>query len=492
MESTSEGINMNTGQRIVKNTVVLLISRITSYILGFFYVMYTARYLGAEGFGILSFALAFTGIFGVFADLGLGTLTIREVARDKSLASKYLGNIAVMKIFLVIITFALIALTINLLGYPEQTIKVVYLVALSIIFGAFSGMFNSVFQAYEKMEYQSIGQILSSALMLGGALFAINQGYSVVGFASIYFIVSAVGLGYSFAICVWKFAKPRIEVDWSFWKPTIKEALPFGLTGISGMIYTYIDSVMLSLMKGDEVVGWYNAAYRLVLILLFIPGVINMAVFPSMSRFYINSQNSLRLTYEKYFKLMLIIGIPSGIGTTLLADRIILLIFGTGYTPSIIALRILIWTIVLTFAGAAFVKLFESTNRQVTITKVSGICVVVNVILNLFLIPKFSYIGASVATVITEFILVGSVFIFAYKIGYGIQGKKVVKNISKIIIASLIMGAFIWYFKSLNLLVLVLLAALLYLGTIYVIKGINKEDVQLFKQIIKPEEVVEK
>lgn len=153
--------------------------------------MYTARYLGAEGFGILSFALAFTGIFGVFSDLGLSTLTVREVARDKSLASKYLGNIAVMKVILVIITFGLIALSINLLGYPEQTIKVVYLVALSIIFSAFSGMFYSIFQAYEKMEYQSVGQILNSALMLSGALFAIKQGFSVVSFASIYSLVSA-------------------------------------------------------------------------------------------------------------------------------------------------------------------------------------------------------------------------------------------------------------------------------------------------------------
>jgi O-antigen/teichoic acid export membrane protein len=87
--------------------------------------------------------------------LGLSTLTVREVARDKSLASKYLGNIAVMKIFLVITTFGLIALTINLLGYPEQAIKIVYLVALSVVFGVFSGMLNSIFQAYEEMEYQS-------------------------------------------------------------------------------------------------------------------------------------------------------------------------------------------------------------------------------------------------------------------------------------------------------------------------------------------------
>ena len=85
---------MNTVQRIAKNTGVLLISQIASYILGFFFIIYTARYLGAEGFDVLSFALAFTGIFGVFSDLGLSTLTVREVARDKTQASKYLGNIA--------------------------------------------------------------------------------------------------------------------------------------------------------------------------------------------------------------------------------------------------------------------------------------------------------------------------------------------------------------------------------------------------------------
>ena len=151
---------MNTVQRIAKNTGVLLASQVVSYVFGFFFVMYTARYLGAEGFGVLSFALAFTGIFGVFSDLGVSTLTVREVARDKSLAGKYLGNIVVMKVILVAITFGLIALAINILGYPEQTIKVVYLVALSIIFGAFSNIFNSIFQAYEKMEYQSLGRIL--------------------------------------------------------------------------------------------------------------------------------------------------------------------------------------------------------------------------------------------------------------------------------------------------------------------------------------------
>ena len=445
--------------------------------------MYTARYLGAEGFGILSFALAFTGIFGVFSDLGLSTLTVREVARDKALASKYLGNIVVMKMILVIITFGLIALTINLLGYPEQTIKVVYLVALSIIFGAFSGMFYSIFQAYEKMEYQSVGHILSSVLMLSGALFAISQGFSVVGFASIYFLVSAVVLGYSFFVCVWKFVLPRMEVDLGFWKPTIKEALPFGLSGIFITIYYWIDSVMLSLMKGNEVVGWYNAAYRLIVVLLFIPIIINTVVFPTMSRFHISSQNSLNLMSRKYFKFMLAIGIPMGVGTTLLADKGILLIFGAGYIQSIIALQILIWAMVFIFANAAFVRLFESINKQILVTKITGICMIENIVLNLLIIPRFSYIGASITTVITEFTIVTLVLIFAYKTGYGVQRREVLTNTSKAIIASLMMGIFIWYFKTLNLAILVLLAILLYFGMLYIIRGIDRDDISLLMRV---------
>lgn len=480
---------MNTVQRIAKNTGVLLVSQIISYILGFFFVMYTARYLGAAGFGVLSFALAFTAIFGVFSDLGLSTLTVREVARDKSLAEKYLGNIAVMKVFLVVITFGLIVLTIHILDYPDQTIKVVYLVALSIIFGAFSIMFNSIFQSYENLEYVSIGQILKSILMLAGALFAISKELSVVGFASIYFIVSAVILGYNFVVCVWKFVKPKLEVDWSFWKATIKESLPFGLTGTFITIYLWIDSVMLSLMKGNEVVGWYNAAYRLVLVLLFIPVAFNSAVFPLMSRFYVSSESSLKFMLEKHLKYMLIIGFPIGVGLTLLAKRAILLIFGAGYMPAVIALQILTWAIVLIFARTAFERLLEAANRQIIVTGVFGSCALLNVILNLILIPKYSYIGAATATLITDFAAFVLIVIWALKIGYRIPNKEIVKVIGKVIVAGSLMGIFIEYFRDQNLFLLISIATIIYFILILLLKGFDRDDIRLIKNLLPEKRV---
>ena len=473
---------MNTVQRIAKNSLVLLASNIISKILGFFYVMYIARYLGAEGFGILSFALAFTGIFSVFSDLGLGSLTIREVARDKSLAGKYFGNITVIKIILVIITFGLITITINLLGYPKQTVKVVYFLALSVILSSFSNIFNSIFQAYEKMEYQSLGQILSSALMLSGALFAISHGLDVIGFASIYFLVSAVALGYSFAVYTWKFSLPKLEIDWNFWKPTIKEALPFFLSAVVDIIAFKIDIIMLSMMKGDMVVGWYSAAYRLIEALMFIPATFAGAIYPVLSNFYVSSQESLKLIYKKSFKYLFIVGLPIAVGTTILAHKIILFIYKSSFTHSIIALQILIWTIPIIFLSYMFGTMLASVNKQFLALKINFLCMILNITINLILIPRYSYVGASIATVITTLLSFILFFRFLSKFIYKIQ---IHKYILKPIMASTIMGLFIFSFTRMNIFLLVCISIVIYFGVLILLKTFSKKDISLFKQVVK-------
>jgi O-antigen/teichoic acid export membrane protein len=443
--------------------------------------MYAARHLGVEGFGILSFALAFTGIFSIFSDLGLQQLTIRNVARDKSSINKYLGNVAGMKMILVTFTFGLIALTINLLGYPEETIRVVYLIALNIILTAFTGMFNSIFQAFEKMKFVSVGRILNSVLLLSGALFAINQGFSVVGFAFLYFLVSVIILVYSFVICAWKFVLPKIEVDWGFWKPTMKEALPFGLSGIFVSIYFWIDSIMLSLMQGDEVVGWYNAAYRLIYVLLFIPGAYFSSVYPIMSRFYKTSDDSLKFAYEKSMKYIMIIAYPIVIGVTFFASRIILLIYSEEFIPSISALQILAWAVFFSFLAHATVYTLNSTNRQIIYTKITFLAMVVNVALNLVFIPRFSFIGASFTTLVAEFI--GFFLMFYYLKGY--FGDSIRYNfMTKFIFIMLIISTILLSLENfINAEISFAISMVAYIAILILSNIITSEDIGMFKKI---------
>lgn len=478
---------MNAIQKITKNISTLFIAQIFSYIIGFIYTIYLVRYLGVGNYGILSFALALTSILGIIPDFGLNILMTREIAKEKSLTIKYVNNVFSIKLLLISILVLLTFLILSLSEYSPQIIYVIYFMVIFMIFNTFSIFYSWLFQSYEKLQYQSIAVILNSLLMFVGVLILIYYNSSLVTFSFLYAVVGVLILVYYLIISKksFGFSYPKIEIDWDFWKVTIKTAAPFGFMGVFMTIYVMIDSVMLFFMQGNQAVGLYNAAYRIVLLLIFIPTVINTAIFPVMSRLYISSRDSLKKIVEKYFKYMIMIGIPIGVVITLLANQIIILIYGSPYLGSAPALQILIWATVLTYTNAAFVQLFQATNKQMLITKITFITMMVNIILNLILIPKFSYIAASFNTLITELIIGIIVLILANRLGYFVNVKKLLKDFVKIIIAAIIMMFFILLFENLYIVILISLSAILYVIVLFVLKGIDNEDVNIIKSVLK-------
>jgi O-antigen/teichoic acid export membrane protein len=185
-----------------------------------------------------------------------------------------------------------------------------------------------------------------------------------------------------------------------------------------------------------------------------------------------------------------LISFPLGVGITLLSQNIILLIYGKQYENSIIALQILIWSGIFTFLYTAYAQLLLSIGKQTTLTKITGFCMILNVLLNLLLIPKFSYIGASFVTVVTEFTLLSFIFTIANNMGY--VTFKQLKDTIKVIFASLIMGIFIFLFSELTLSILVPLSGIIYFGILFFIKTFDKEDLLLIKNFLKSFELKNK
>jgi len=146
---------MNTVQRIAKNTAALFAAQFVVSILGLVLTIFIARSLGDVIFGKYSFALAFTALFAVFSDLGYNTLLIREVARDKTQAGKYLNNVLCMRALLSLAIFALIVITINIMNYPEDTKNVVYLFGIYTLVTSFSAVFKVTFRAFGKIEHEA-------------------------------------------------------------------------------------------------------------------------------------------------------------------------------------------------------------------------------------------------------------------------------------------------------------------------------------------------
>ena len=473
---------MSTIQTIAKNTSVLAISQVITSILGFVLLIYIARYLGEVGFGKYSFAISFTALFILFADLGISNLIIRELARNKELTNGYLTNVSLIKLLLSFLAFGLIALTINLMDYPQDTTYAVYLFGIYMILTSFALTFRSIFQAFERMEYTAVVMIIEKVILVLLVLFVLFSGYGLIELAYVYVFVGIVDVTISFSIVLIKIAKPEPKINLSLWKTIIIGAIPFALTALFGVLLFRIDTVMLSILKDDAAVGIYNAAYNPLLALGVIPTVFIAAIYPVMSRYFVSSKDTLETFTVLSSKYMAIIGFPICVGCFILAERFIALFYVNQFSASIIAFQILALFIPFRFIGNITGTLLTSINRQSIRTVSVGLSALLNIVLNAAMIPYLSYIGASIATVLSEGF---RYFIYIYFINKHYKKLELHKHFIKPLVAALMMGGFVFYFKDTNLLLLILLASTVYFVILVLLRTFTPEDKNILKQVIK-------
>jgi len=473
---------MNTVQRIAKNTITLLISQAVVSIFGLILSILIARKLGDIQYGKYAFAVAFTGIFCTFVGLGYGMLMIREVARDKSLIRKYFGNVTAIYLVTSIVTNVILIITINLLHYPTETKLLVYSLGIYTGLVAIASIARMTFRIYERMEYEMYTLILREAVRVGLGIAILLMGYGLKGLAYVFVFSGIVDLLISFFICSKKFTKPRIEFDFSFLTSTLKIAFPFALFSVFALIYTNTDTVIISVLKGDEAVGLYNVANNLTQNLQPFAVLFLNALFPIISIYYLSSKESLKIAYEKAFQYLFIISLPMSVGIFILAQRIILLVYGSGYEKSVVVLQILSFEILLMFMIQCLGFMLVAINKQNEMVLIICIGALVNVVCNVILIPHFSYIGSAIATIITEIILF---YFYYYQISKYLKKLSLLKLTVSPIIATILMTIFIYCFKGINLILLIIIAVAIYFFAIYFTRGISQEDIGLLKQIFK-------
>jgi len=473
---------MNTIQRVVKNVLSLLTTQIILAILSLVLSIFIARFLGDVAFGKYSFANAFPIIFLIFLDFGFETLLIRDVARDKSLAGKYLTNILVFKVLLIPFVFSFIVISINIMGYPESTKNLVYLISLYIIFLSLSAAFKVTFRAYEKMEYDAGISTFFTIIRTGLGILFLFLGYGLIEIGWIFVLSTFIEFIISYLICRKKFVKPKLEFDFSFLRKSFKNALPLGIFTVFSFIFVRIDTVMLSYMKGDAVVGWYNAAYSLVLGFTPIPQLFMMSLLPLLSYSYISSRKSLQITYEKSFKYLFFLGLPISVGIFMLSKNFIILFYGDEFINSIDALKILTWDVILKFLYICAGYILISTDNQKKMATLVVFSALLNIVLNLFLIPSFSYIGSGVATLITELFLLISYLFLNMRNSFSLHIKKF---LFQPLIACGVMALFLYQFPEIQLVEKIIFAIIIYFIILFLTRGFSKDDILLFKRLIK-------
>lgn len=474
---------MSDVRTIFKNMSWLAISQVITSVLAFIWTILIARYLGVSDYGIFGFAVSLTSMLAVCGDLGISTHIIRSIATDYNISDKYLGNAIPLKVFLYII-YAIIVYGILLaFGSSKLTIYVSMLLVIETAIKGFCSLFYGVFQAHEKGKYQGVANtilaIATFAFISGACYF--DLGLSGITWA--YVLANVLTIAYTIYGLLKYFIVPKFKFDFSFWKQLILWGIPFALSGIFYTIYYSIDIVMLTKLIGDYATGIYNATYKLINVLTLFYSIYTAVIFPVMSKQYKNQESSLILvSFEKSTKYLSLVTIPISVAVLIYAPDIIHFIYGNQYEHAAEVLQILIWTVCFLFINGAASNLLNACHKEVSVTKIYCIAAIVNIILNIFMIPAYSYIGASVSTVLSEIVIL-FLEIYALKKINTLPKISFLKDIFKIIISSFILGGILYVLK-LNMWIAIPISIVIYLGLLIIFRNFDDIDKSIFKQII--------
>lgn len=473
---------MNTVQRIAKNSLFLLVSQVIVAVQSFIFIIFIARILGDAALGQYSMATAFTSIFLVVLDLGYNTLLIREIAKHNDKAERYVSNTLTIRIIISFIVIITIINIVNLLNYPTEIKNLIYLFTISTIIFSLTDIFKVTFRAFEKMEYEALMTALSNFIIVFGSIILLILGFSLYAVGFMFILASLMSLIYFIWVCRIKFLQPKFRFELRFVKSSIKMAIPLAMLSVFYIVYIKIDTVILFTLKGDIAVGWYTAAYSLIMGLKPIPQLLMNSLLPLMSFYHLSSKDSLKFVYKKSFSYLFYFGLPLSIIIFTLAPQIVLLIYGNQFSSTIPALQILSLDIILIFTYGVSGGLLISMRNERNMVLYGFITAISNVILNIILIQYLSYIGASIATIITDATLLILYTKFISKTFYSLKFKSILVRSMPSTIA---MITIIYIITPFNIIIAVILATIVYLLLLYPSGAIDADDIDLIKRLFE-------
>jgi O-antigen/teichoic acid export membrane protein len=376
--------------------------------------IWVARYLGPEQFGLLSYALALVALFAPLAMLGLDDIVVRNLVRDPAAKQAILGTSFLLRLVGgVVSTLAAIAVIAWLRPDDRQSFWLVAIIAAGTLFQAFNTIelwFNAQLQA----KYPVLARNTAFLLCALGKIALILVGAPLVAFAWISLaeaILGAAGL-----VIVYRARGHRLGA-WTgrlrMAATLLKDSWPLLFSCVIIAVYLRIDQVMLGEMVGSQAVGVYSVAVRLAEVWLFVSAAVYWSVLPSLVEARAASEALFYERLQKYYNLMALCAYAIAIPTMLLADWLVLTLFGEAYREAGPMLAVLIWANLFIYLESARSAFFNVMNwyriHLVTVALGAGL----NVLLNLYLIPRFGGMGAVVASCIAYWFAVhGSCLLF--------------------------------------------------------------------------------
>jgi len=365
-------------------------------------LLVAARFLSAADYGRFSYAIALTTIVETLMDIGLGHVTVRGVARERTTATTLFGHVLGLKLVWVAGGLTVLFVVAPLLRPDPPLVRLIYILGVSSAIRSYLLTVRGLLQGLGRFDVEAVTVVADRLLLLVIGTAALASGFGLDGLGVAFVAARGLMLAGVLLLLPRIVGRMRPTFDRIAWKNIQAAALPLGLFMIALNLYTYIDTVILGLMRTDAETGWYAASYRIYEGLTYVPSIGAAVLTPRLSFLYVHDRPMMRRLLGRSLIGAIIAGIVLGGVTALIARPLVSLLFGAAYAPAAAPLQILA-------AGAMFVfctwllhaaAIGTDLDRRLLITTVVGCGA--NIGLNILLIPTWGIRGAAAATVAAE------------------------------------------------------------------------------------------
>lgn len=384
-----------------KNSSWLFGEKILRLIVGLFVGIWVARYLGPQQFGLFSYAQSFVGLFGVIATFGLDSVVVRELVKDESRRDELLGTAFWLKLGGAFLVFVLLFMAINFMSNSHNANMIIFIIASATIFQSFN-VIDFYFQSKVLSRYIVYANIISLFASSIVKILLILYKAPLIAFAWVVLFDSFILIcGY---IYFYTKQKNLTLLKWKFEKKSaiflLRQSWPLMMGGMSFVLFSNIDNIMIKEMLNEYSAGIYSAAYKLVTLWYFLPGLILGSLFPSIVAVYGNET----LFYRRILSistLLIWVSIFIFVVYTLFEKSIISLTYGEKYIDSVEILAFLSLVNILIFYNSVWNQWMVIEQKMKRTLFFHLTTAILNIILNYYMIEIYGIKGAVYALLIS-------------------------------------------------------------------------------------------
>jgi O-antigen/teichoic acid export membrane protein len=459
--------------KIFKNFGYLSVGKTLGDLFTFLLFVILSRTFGQVGLGQYSFAMALAGFFLVFADFGLYHYSVKEMSRKDEGIAAYYGRIFALRIVMALSVLAVVLIVLPWLPFSQEQKAVIAIIGAYQVFYTLVDGFTAIFVAREEMFIAGLLELTIRLFSALAAIVVMLAGGSLVASLSVLPVITLLQLGWVYILVVRKYGSPRPDFSWRHLVATVKDSSTFAVFRLLSQLSTRLDVVLLGLILGAAAAGVYNAAYRIIFLLMYLAFYASMALFPTASRLYQSSKEDMAAFYHKTLGMIIIFSLPLAAGIWLIAPGLIDLIYGAEFLESVVILRYLAWVVFFAFLQNILGMFLIATDRQVERTKSQWAAVWVNGLGQIILIPLLGVQGAAIATLISEGLLV---IVFVVRLRQVFGWPKVGSKAGMSAIGAAIFCLLFVVFSSLSIIVVIPASAILYLAILFLFKDFRENE----------------